>query len=281
MRLKTLALALAIVAPVAMASTSASAGAVVTGFNTSQLARNDDGSTGLINVQGTFGLTGLNFFGTNYVGLFVNNNGNVTFNLPLSTFTPSNITGATGRPIIAPFFADVDTRNLGSGITSYGTGTFAGHNTFGVTWPAVGYYETHVNRLNTFQLLLTERNDTGTGNFDIYFNYDQIQWETGDASSGSNGLGGVSALAGYGAGTGAAGSSFQLPGSLVNGAFLDGGPNSLVANSNIGVSGRYLFTVRSGQVAPGVIPEPATWAIMIMGFGAAGAALRRRRTALA
>lgn len=31
----------------------------------------------------------------------------------------------------------------------------------------------------------------------------------------------------------------------------------------------------------GVVPEPATWAMMIMGFGLAGATLRRRRTAAA
>ena len=33
--------------------------------------------------------------------------------------------------------------------------------------------------------------------------------------------------------------------------------------------------------APGVVPEPGTWALMILGFGGAGAMLRRRRTALA
>lgn len=32
---------------------------------------------------------------------------------------------------------------------------------------------------------------------------------------------------------------------------------------------------------PGAIPEPATWAMMILGFGLAGATLRRRREALA
>jgi subtilisin-like proprotein convertase family protein len=31
-------------------------------------------------------------------------------------------------------------------------------------------------------------------------------------------------------------------------------------------------------VSGGVVPEPATWAMMIMGFGAAGSILRRRRT---
>lgn len=36
-----------------------------------------------------------------------------------------------------------------------------------------------------------------------------------------------------------------------------------------------------GLAASGAVPEPATWAMMIMGFGAAGAAMRRRRTLLA
>jgi hypothetical protein len=36
-----------------------------------------------------------------------------------------------------------------------------------------------------------------------------------------------------------------------------------------------------GLSVRGGVPEPASWALMILGFGAAGAALRRRRTALA
>jgi len=45
-----------------------------------------------------------------------------------------------------------------------------------------------------------------------------------------------------------------------------------------GVEGRSLAT--PGPTGPGV-PEPTTWALMIAGFGLAGAALRRRRPALA
>jgi hypothetical protein len=30
-----------------------------------------------------------------------------------------------------------------------------------------------------------------------------------------------------------------------------------------------------------VVPEPATWAMMILGFGAVGSTIRRRRTRLA
>jgi hypothetical protein len=40
--------------------------------------------------------------------------------------------------------------------------------------------------------------------------------------------------------------------------------------------------IRIGGVgANGTVPEPATWALMIMGFGGAGAVVRRRRSALA
>jgi hypothetical protein len=261
--------ALAITAP-------AVAGPVVTGFTTNTLARNDDGSTSVVTLP-----FAVNFFGTTYSNTFVNNNGNITFTSPLATFTPSALNGPTAVPIIAPFFADVDTRGAASGLTSYGNGTFNGYNAFGVTWPGVGYFGSHTDKLNTFQLLLVDRGDTGTGNFDIYFNYDQMLWETGDASGGSNGFGGTSAAAGYSAGAGTPGTFAQLQGSLVNGALIDGGSNALTANSNIGVAGRYLFNVRDGSVtAPPVgsaVPEPATWAMMIGGFGMVGGSMRYRR----
>ncbi len=35
------------------------------------------------------------------------------------------------------------------------------------------------------------------------------------------------------------------------------------------------------QLSTGIVPEPATWAMMILGFGAAGAMLRRRQVAYA
>ncbi|WP_244937425.1 nidogen-like domain-containing protein, partial [Methylobacterium crusticola] len=222
----------------------ASAQSVAPGFDGAQLARNDDGSTGAIALP-----FAANFFGTTYSQLYVNNNGNVTFGQALGQYTPVGLgAGYRGAPIIAPFFADIDTRNAASGVTSYGTGTYAGQTAFGATWPAVGYYSNHADKTNTFQVIMASRPDTGSGNFDIYFNYARIQFETGDASGGTNGLGGTSASAGYSAGTGDPGTYFELPGSLVNGAFLDGGPNALATGSNNGVPGQFLFPVRGGSV---------------------------------
>ena len=157
----------------------AAAGAVIDDAGCSQhvLPRNDDGSTGAINLPFT-----LNFFGQGYSTAFVNNNGNVTFDTPLGTYTPFGL-GSTYVPIVAPFFADVDTRG-GEGVTTYGTTTYEGHPAFCVTWPRVGYFANQVDKLNTFQLLLVSRTDRGNGDFDIVFNYDTIKWETGSARAG-------------------------------------------------------------------------------------------------
>lgn len=38
------------------------------------------------------------------------------------------------------------------------------------------------------------------------------------------------------------------------------------------------FSLNGVTVTPGAVPEPATWAMMIIGFGAVGGALRRRST---
>lgn len=245
------------------------------GFSTNVLPANDDDSTGIVAIGFP-----INFFGTTYTQLYVNNNGNVTFTGSLGTFTPFGLLNAS-TPIIAPFFADVDTRGAGSGLVHYGTDTVDGHPAFGVEWPAVGYYSGHTNKLNTFELVLINRSDTGAGNFDIEFNYDQIQWETGDASGGSNGLGGSPARAGFSNGST---TSFELPGSGISGALLDGGPNSLIRHSlNSAVLGRYLFSARNGSIntGPGTpgVPLPGTLLLVSGGFLAFGISRLRRRTA--
>jgi len=210
---------------------------------TTNLPRNDDNSSTLVNIGFP-----VNFFGTSYSSGYVNNNGNFTFDSPLSTFTPFPLT-TTNHAILAPFFADVDTRGAGSDIVTYsfGNGMYFGRKAFCVDWVNVGYYYQHFDKLDSFQLLLVERGDTGAGNFDIYFNVNQIQWETGDASGGRLGLGGFSARVGYSNGTT---TSFEMPGSAVNGYFLDSSSTALIKNSRLStVPGRYIFPVRNG-VAP-------------------------------
>ena len=44
------------------------------GFGEISVARGDDNSSSKIDVSGVFGASGLNFFGTNYIGLYVNTN---------------------------------------------------------------------------------------------------------------------------------------------------------------------------------------------------------------
>ncbi len=260
------------IACVLLGAAPATAATVVTGFSSSTLAANDDGSTAFV----SFGfLNPLNFYGVSYTGAYLNNNGNMTFTGPLATFTPFGIT-AGSLPMIAPFFADVDTYGAGSALMTYGSGTFGGRAAFGQTWDGAGYYGSHYDRLNKFQTLLVDRSDIAVGDFDIYFNYDQIQWETGDASGGSGGMGGVPAHAGY---TNGAGSYFEFAGSGVSGAFLDGGPaaTSLINNSNIGVDGRYLFQVRSGVVTPPPSVPDAASTLGLFGLAFTALLLLKRR----
>jgi hypothetical protein len=210
------------------------------------LPANDDGSTGSVALP-----FAVNFFGTSYTAAWVNNNGNITFNGPLSTYTPFSLL-STHTPIIAPYFSDVDTRGqspVPSGLVTYGTTTFDGHQAFCVDWRNVGYYGEHTDKRDSFELLLVQRPDARPGDFDIVFNYDRVQWETGDASGGRGGLGGSSARAGFSNGTT---NSLELVGSATNGALLDSGPDALTAGSHSSAQpGRYIFSVRNGANAGG------------------------------
>ena len=63
----------------------------------------------------------------------------MTFNGGLATFTPQGPQGAT-QPVIAPFFADVDTRGLASGVVYLNQSI---PNETIVTWDHVGYFGSH------------------------------------------------------------------------------------------------------------------------------------------
>jgi Nidogen-like/HYR domain len=215
------------------------------GCQARSLGRSDDGSTARITLPFS-----VNFFGTTQNSVFINNNGNITFNAALSSFTPFTINSVT-PPIIAPFFADVDTRNTASGIVQFSDTPilFDGRQAFCVSWPGVGYFSSRADKLNTFQLLLVDRSDTGAGNFDIVMNYDRVLWETGDANGGVGGLGGTPAGAGISLGNGDPTAFFQLPGSLVRNALLDSNAATGLSRAShfSTVPGRHIFAVRGGK----------------------------------
>lgn len=226
------------------------------GFYKNSVPRNDDGS----GPATPLGFS-INFFGKVRDTAFVNNNGNITFDSPLSTFTPFGLQ-KTSREIIAPFFADVDTRGPGSTLVTYGQDTVGGRKAFAANYIEVGYYERHDDKRNRVQVVVIDRSDTGPGNFNIEFNYERIVWETGDASGGTGGFGGVPATVGWSNGTTDDGSSFQLEGSMVRGAFLDTGPRALIrAHMNTATVGRLLFQARDGSISEGLKIAAGTGAL--------------------
>jgi len=219
------------------------------GCTSNVFAGNDDGS--LTNVS--LGFTA-DFYGDPSTSVNLNNNGNITFDQPLSEFTPFDFT-TSGNIIIAPFLADIDTR-VGSQV-SYGTGTMGdGTKYFCVNWVDVGYYSDHTDKTNSFQLLLTQSPTEAAANddFTITFNYDRVAWETGDASDGHEGFGGTPAAVGYSAGDGVTGHDYFQPGSFTSGALLDSNPSTGLIHNSLnsgGQLGRYVFAVVNGPESGG------------------------------
>ena len=102
---------------------------------------------------------------------------------------------------------------------------------------------------DTFQLVIIDRSDTGAGNFDFIYNYDQMLWDRGTASAGY-------ARAGWAAN---ATTGFELPGSgherrvARRRCHVDVARQEDRSNSG-GQLGRYTWQVRGGT-APNVPPS--------------------------
>lgn len=202
------------------------------GFGEGVFARNDDGSMP-INITSVFGAAGLDFFGNSYTTLFLNNNGNITFNSGFYGYNPSSISAGIGNPLIAAFWTDIDTRNAAGqtspGGTSQGTNQVyydldAVNGVLTFTWDDVGQYSNGTVP-NAFQIQLISR---GNGDFDIIYRYEDINW-------------GANARAGYNSGTG---TSFE---------FAQSGTAAMLnlegTVGNTGIAGVYVFNVRDGVVS--------------------------------
>ena len=226
------------------------------GFGTQCLGPNDDGSSAPIDLSGAFP-TGLNFFGTTFHTVHVNTNGNVSFGGAVSAYTPRAFPVAS-RPMIAPYWADVDIRGEADRCARRGGAMSACQNPSDngvwwdlspgrlvVTWHRVGYYECHTDKIMSFQLILTEVPGSSCGidgaDFDVEMRYARCQWTTGDASGGRDGFGGTEAQAGFDAGNGT--DFVMLPRSRT-----DRIHTRLCNGTNAGEAGVWRFQIRNGAV---------------------------------
>jgi len=155
------------------------------------MAPNDDDSSPLLTLPFAFDL-----YSDLYTDLFINNNGNVSFVSAFATFTAAGFPNADFI-MIAPFWGDVDTRGVGQ--VWYRMTPTALY----VNWVDVGYFNSHTDKVNNFQLIITDGTDPviGIGN-NVSFCYQDMQWTTGDASAGVNGFGGSPAIVGANRGNG-------------------------------------------------------------------------------
>ncbi|XP_077869987.1 sushi domain-containing protein 2-like [Saccoglossus kowalevskii] len=213
---------------------------------------NDDGSSGEQFISIPFP-----FFETFHDSLWVNTNGIVSFIMEIQQFTPEPFPLGNNWRVVAPFWADVDTRNGGNVFWRQTTDAkileraardvitnvvdqphFNAIWALIATWDNVGFYGGSSNTSkNTFQAVLITN---GRHSFTI-FNYGDITWTTGMASGGDdNGLGGKPAKAGFNAGDG-------LTYLTVDGSLTDEIVN-IETTSNVGVNGRYVFQVDGRDV---------------------------------
>lgn len=235
------------------------------GFGVGYLDYNDDSSSSAIDISRAFP-GGLRYFAGTYSSIYVNNNGNITFRGAVGQFTPTPFPIAD-QPMIAPFWADVDTRRSQADGPIGGSGypgacrndtdneiwwalDTTGHRIV-VTWYNTGYYNAHTDHRMSFQLILSTPTTCGgagaVGNFDVEFRFNRCEWETGDASGGSGGFGGTQAQSGFDATMGSTTSTnfVSLPGSRMAGIAA-----ALCRNSNVmpADAGVWRFTVRGGTV---------------------------------
>ncbi|MBL8999986.1 MAG: hypothetical protein JNK25_02475 [Phycisphaerae bacterium] len=231
---------------------------------TQSMARNDDGSSSNIALPFTFC-----FYERDENSVFINNNGNLTFGGSFSGFTPSGFPVA--RPMIAPFWADVDTRNTTGADTNLVWHKFvdldgdSNMDTLVVTWDAVGVFPSNNSEFNTFQVAISGiRNafggPNGLGGLNAMFSYGDMNWTVGTAS------GGAAATVGINEGQGLLRfdqiGRFDHDGTDYNGPTTPSGVQYL--------NGRDYFF----DACAGIVPAPGAMALLGLGGLVAG---RRRR----
>jgi gliding motility-associated-like protein len=157
-----------------------------TQWNASGFQNADDGNFGPVNLPFAFQL-----YSNFYNQVYISTNGILVFGGTFAGFTANGFPLA-GNAFVAPFWADIDLRGPGGGnnIVKFKVTPTALY----VNYINVGYYNQHVDKLNTFQVIITNATDPVVPNgANVSFCYQDMQWTTGDANGGNNGFGGNAA----------------------------------------------------------------------------------------
>ncbi|XP_065942667.1 uncharacterized protein [Magallana gigas] len=209
----------------------------------SSLPANDDESTPSIPLAVRFP-----FFGSSYSSLYVNNNGDVTFDTALNEYNAKAFPITGSHKMIAPFWTDISTAKGGylwyrtttdSSILQLGTNkirtvfpsfaTFSATMLMIVTWEDVAAYGCSgtsaitCQQRNTFQLVLITN---GVHSFAIFMYY-VINWTK-------------STQVGFNAGDGT--NYYSVSGSMTDSLL------NLPQMSNIGVPGQFVFRVENREI---------------------------------
>lgn len=223
---------------------------------TLSFALEDDGSTSVSLAPVFTAARPFRFAGNDYTSMFVNINGNLTFDSAFSTFTPTAVPGLS-QPTIAPYFADVDLRDR-AGEVNPGEIRYcvdAVGNRVMVTWDSVVHYNataatTDYTRVNTFQVILTPRMICGEAGVEAEYRYNELVWYVGTASGGlpdgtcADGTVGMSCFpAVAGVDYGDTVTATQLPGSLTTEV-----NSTLLTMSNVGMPGVWRIEINPSSI---------------------------------
>ncbi|KAK3104489.1 hypothetical protein FSP39_003333 [Pinctada imbricata] len=214
------------------------------------LPREDDDSSPEITVSPPF-----SFFGSMYSSLYVNTNGVLSFNEKFESYKTKPFPLDDSVPLIAPFWADVDTEEGGDIYYRISTDAdlldrasreieakvlddyFMATWMFIVTWVEIAFYDANEEgrlRRNTFQCVLVT---DGYKSYTI-FSYNRIEWITGDGDD-STGLGGTAAQVGFDAGDGE--NYFAIKESRTDDIL------NLPTLSNVGVEGQFIYSIEKAE----------------------------------
>jgi hypothetical protein len=229
----------------------------------------DDGSI-QVNITSVFGPQGINYFGTNYTAIYINTNGLVTFGGPVTNYTPQPIQNLN-YPAIAPYWTDIDLRSgTATGTNNIYWDLDPGTGRVTITWLGVRPYQNHTTSgTNTFQMVLQH---THSGNFELEFIYQQLQWTNGFTGVAQVGLtnGGSADYVLPGSGNTAQllqypNSDFQTndPNGIYSIRFLNGNPVCFAAGTRIATpqGWRKVEDLRQGDLVETLDdgPQPILW----------------------